>query len=170
MSIGKWDFYSILRVRASLCGFVCAKILTFYEKRCIIGIYREKSILERLGGIICLRWYFSECSYFSRSFLRFAECSTAQANVGFLKSMTFSYIKDISYKCFCNSIEEMMHDISSCAVDKVLERINNGLVITSFKPYAASSHGDVRVSDFRYPWNRQFEMNFDIKISAKTGK
>lgn len=104
------------------------------------------------------------------AYLRFAECSTVQANVGFLKSMTFSYIKDISYKCFCNSIEEMMHDTSPCAVDKVLERINNGSLITALNPYAVSSHEDVQVSGFRYPWNRQFEMSFDIKISAETGK
>lgn len=104
------------------------------------------------------------------SYLRFAECSTAQANAGFLKAMTFSYIKDISYKCFCNSIEGLMNDASVCSAACVIERINNGSLIISFKEYAALPYGCIAVSDFRYPWNREFEMTFRIEVYEGKGK
>ncbi len=104
------------------------------------------------------------------AYLRFAECSSAQANAGFLKAMTFSYIKDISYKCFCNSLDGLMSNASPCSVQKMITRINNGSIITSLKDYATFSHGGVEVSDFRYPWNREFEMTFCIEVHEKNGK
>ncbi len=104
------------------------------------------------------------------SYLHFVGDSTAQANIGFLKAMTFSYIKDISYKCFSNSIEGLANDTSPCSVSRVLERINNDLLITSLTEYTALSHGDVEVSDFRYPWNREFEMTFRIEVYEGKGK
>ena len=104
------------------------------------------------------------------SYLRFMECSTAQANAGFLKAMTFSYIKDISYKCFCNNIEGLMNDDSACSVVRVIERINHGSLTISLKEFAVSSYGRVAVSDFRYPWNREFEMTFRIEVYEGKGK
>ena len=84
--------------------------------------------------------------------------------------MTFAYVKDISYKCFSNNLEDLANDSSPCSVQKVIARINNGSIITSFKNFQTLSHGDVEVSDFRYPWSRTFEMTFCIKIYEKEGK
>lgn len=104
------------------------------------------------------------------AYLRSVESSSAQANAGFLRSMTFAYVKDISYKCFSSNLEDLANDSSPCSVQRVIARINNGSVITSLKDFQTLSHGDVEVSDFRYPWSRTFEMTFCIKIYEKEGK
>ncbi len=111
----------------------------------------------------------------SQSVARYAylcsvESSTAQADVGFLKAMTFAYIKDISYKCFSSSLEDLENGSSPCSVQKVIARINNGSIITSLKDYKTLSCGEVEVSNFCYPWNRTFEMTFCINIYEKEGK
>ncbi len=104
------------------------------------------------------------------AYLHFVERSTEQANIGFLKAMTFAYVKDISYKCFDNTIEGLMENLSACSLERVIERMNNGVLIASLKEYAASPHGKVSVSNFCYPWNRTFEMTFSIEVSDESGK
>ena len=104
------------------------------------------------------------------AYLHSVETSSTQADAGFLKSMTFAYIKDISYKCFSNSLEDLVGSTSVCSAQKVIARINDGSVITSLKDYKVLSCCEVEVSDFRYPWNRTFEMTFCINIREKEGK
>lgn len=104
------------------------------------------------------------------SYLQFVSASTTRANEGFLGAMTFAYIKDISYKCFDNTIEGLLQNTSPCSLEGVLERINQGTVITSLKESAAPYPAEVSVSDFRYPWNRTFEMTFDIVVNERSGK
>ncbi len=98
------------------------------------------------------------------TYLRSVERSTAESDEGFLKAMTFSYIKDLSYKRFHYDLEGITTDSYTCSVREVVSRINDSEIITSLAPYAASIHDRVRVSDFRYPWNRKFEMTFDIEV------
>lgn len=88
------------------------------------------------------------------------------ANEGFLQALTFSYIKDISYKGFSPSLDGFLSNDDPCSATNILSRINIGKIITSFAPFAAKSHSRVSVSNFRYPWNRTFEMCFDIHIAA----
>lgn len=104
------------------------------------------------------------------AYLHSVEVSDAQANAGFLKAMTFAYVKDISYKCFCNSLEDFMNEDSPCSVQRMITRINNGSIITSLKNYETLSSKGVEVSNFRYPWNRTFEITFCIEIYEKDGK
>ena len=104
------------------------------------------------------------------SYLQSVTVSTNRANEGFLGAMTFAYIKDISYKCFDNTIEGLLQSTSPCSLESVLERINQGSVITSLKESFAPYLAEVSVSNFRYPWNRTFEMTFDITVIEKSGK
>ena len=90
--------------------------------------------------------------------------SAPLANEGFLKTMTFGYIKDISYKKFHLYIEGIEKEDYACSVPLILRRLNASRIVTSLSPYGKSNHGEVTVSNFRYPWNRTFEMTFDIEI------
>lgn len=98
------------------------------------------------------------------AYLRNVPESTAEANEGFLKSMTFGYIKDISYKLFHPNINGIEQESYTCSVPLVLRRLNGSGIVTSLSPYAESGHAKVKVSNFRYPWNRTFEMTFDIQV------
>lgn len=104
------------------------------------------------------------------AYLCFAGVSNDRANAGFVKAMTFAYVKDICYKCFDNTIDGLTENDSSCSLEKVLARINQGVPMTSPGGVAESYWGEVAVSNFRYPWNRTFEMTFDIQVSEKSGK
>lgn len=90
--------------------------------------------------------------------------SSQYAANGFLRSLTFSFIKDISYKCFHPDLDGFMTDVYPCSADDVLSRINSGRVITSLNGYKTEPHAEISISDLRYPWNRTFEATFDIKI------
>ena len=90
--------------------------------------------------------------------------STPTANDGFVKCMAFAYVKDICYKQFHYSIDGIEKENYTCSVPLILRRLNASKIITSLSPYQKSAHGEVTVSDFRYPWNRKFEMTFDIEV------
>lgn len=98
------------------------------------------------------------------AYLTAVEESSAEANGGFLRSMTFAYIKDISYKQFHMSVDGITDDSYSCSVPLVLSRLNESRILTSLLPYSAEKHSAVSASNFRYPWNRTFEMTFDIAV------
>lgn len=90
--------------------------------------------------------------------------STETANENFLKSMTFGFVKDISYKQFHASIDGIQNEDYTCSVPLVLRRLNASKIVTSLSPYTKSSHAEIKVSNFRYPMNRRFEMSCDIEI------
>lgn len=100
----------------------------------------------------------SRCLY-----LRAVDESTAEADAGFLKSITFGYIKDITYKHTHTSIDGIMKGYDYCAND-VLTKLNKGTIVKSLSPYKTEAHGTVSTSNYRYPWNRTFEMTFDINV------
>ncbi len=108
---------------------------------------------------IALSQGISRCAY-----LQSVPESTAEANEGFLKSMTFGYIKDVSYKLFHANIDGIEREGYPCSVPQVLRVLNGSGIVTSFSPYAERGHAEVTVSNFRYPWNRTFEMTFDIQV------
>ena len=90
--------------------------------------------------------------------------ASQEANNGFLQALTFSYIKDISYKCFHPSLDGFASYKHPCSAESILKRINNGRIITS-ADYLLKQHSNVSVSNYHYPWNRTFEMCFDIHLS-----
>ena len=98
-------------------------------------------------------------------YLTNVEESTEEANEGFLKSMTFAYIKDVFYKAHGGSADNYANPNRTCSVPLILDRINQSEIITSLVTYTESSHGTVSADNFRYPWNRTFEMTFDIHVS-----
>ncbi len=96
-----------------------------------------------------------------------ANCSniTNQSHRGFLEASTFGYLKDISYKYYGFSIENP-NAAGYGSYSAIVEQINNSEMITSIAPYTVNSHDTVSVDNFRYPWNRTFEMTFDVKVAV----
>lgn len=96
-----------------------------------------------------------------------ANCSniTRQSHRGFLEASTFGFLKDISYKYYGFSIENPgVSAYGSYA--SIVKQINGSKMITSLSPYTVSKHETVSVSNFRYPWERTFEMTFDVKVAV----
>lgn len=93
-------------------------------------------------------------------YLYHCENITEASHQGFLKSFTFALVKDISYKY------KGYTDLSSsalCGAGNIVVRINNSKIMTGRN--VSSKHGNVSVSNLRYPWNRSFEATFDISVS-----
>ena len=85
---------------------------------------------------------------------------TKDSDNAFLKTLTFSLIKDISYRA--KDIENL-----SAAGDfgpqTILARLNSGSILAGVN--CLSGHGRITVSNLRKPWNRNFEATFDISIA-----
>lgn len=79
---------------------------------------------------------------------------TDESTRGFVKGLTFSYIKDISYKLSSTDISDK----------DIMSLINNSEAITATKFYKTEKVGVVSVTNYRQPWNRSFEITFDINI------
>lgn len=96
-----------------------------------------------------------------------ANCSniTRQSHRGFLEASTFGFLKDISYKYYGFSIEKPNVSGYGSYAD-IVKQINGSSMITSLSPYTVSKHETVSVSNFRYPWERTFEMTFDVKVAV----
>ena len=85
---------------------------------------------------------------------------TEESNKAFLKTITFSLVKDISYKY--KGISNL-NDTSTFGPATIVARINASPIMSA--KGKAISHGRVSVSNFRYPWNRTFEATFDISVA-----
>lgn len=84
---------------------------------------------------------------------------TNKSHEAFLKSFTFSMVKDISYRI--NGISNLS-DTSACGPATIVAKINASDIQTGRDSFAG--HKKVRVSNFRFPWNRAFEATFDITV------
>ncbi|MBO5767076.1 MAG: DUF4127 family protein [Clostridia bacterium] len=84
---------------------------------------------------------------------------TKESNEAFLKTLTFSLIKDISYK---RKGISNLSDKSAYGPATIISRINSSQILV--KDLKSEAHGKVSVSNFRYPWNRSFEATFDITV------
>ena len=84
---------------------------------------------------------------------------TKASNEAFLKTLTFSLIKDISYK---RKGISNLSDKSAYGPATIIARINSSQILV--KDLKSEAHGKVSVSRFRYPWNRSFEATFDISV------
>ncbi len=135
--------------------------MIFEESDLDVGLLLGYSSWNTAGNAIGISLSLGIARY---AYLSSVTKSTPEADVGFLKSMTFAYIKDITYKQFYGSINGILTDTYTCSAVKVLRRLNESSIITSFAPYAFGEHAAVSVSNFRYPWNRTFEMTFDIMV------
>jgi hypothetical protein len=97
-------------------------------------------------------------------YLKNSPSVTQESHEGFIKAMTFSYLKDISYKLYKFPISNP-NASGTGSYKQLLGKINSSRLIAGLSPYATTSHGGVSCSDYRYPWNRDFEMTFDINVS-----
>ena len=94
-------------------------------------------------------------------YLTHADEVTDESNDEFLKTIAFSFIKDISYKC--NGITNL-NDSSTYGPQTLLDVINISQILV--KDLAAlKDHGTVSVSDFTYPWGRGFEARFTVTVN-----
>ena len=92
--------------------------------------------------------------------------STEEANEAFLRSMTFAYVKDLSYIASNGrKPDNFFGNGKECCVEHILKSINNSSMITSLTNYKTASHKTVVVSNLRCPWNRNFEATFDITFT-----
>ncbi len=98
------------------------------------------------------------------SYLKEVGVSSDEANTGFLKSITFAYAKDISYKGFHTDVSGWLTGDYTCSVKQILGKLNDGKVVTSVLPYTAEEHGKITVAGAHYPWDRNFEATFKIRI------
>lgn len=84
---------------------------------------------------------------------------TDESHKGFLKSLTFSLIKDISYK-YKGYTD--LGEPSLCGAKNIVSLINASKMMSA--KGKAIEHPSVSVSNFRYPWDRAFEATFDITV------
>ncbi len=82
------------------------------------------------------------------------------SNKAFLKTITFSLVKDISYRW--KGISNL-NDTSQYGPATIVARINASKFMG--RDGVPMTHKGVKLSNFRYPWNRTFEATFDIAVS-----
>lgn len=97
------------------------------------------------------------------AYLQAVDISSRQATNGFLRSIAFAYVKDISYKCFAKNIDALYDNANSCTPQFVADRLGEGSILVSLTEPTAYPCVGVEFSNFRYPWDRTFEVTFDIQ-------
>lgn len=138
----------------------------------------EKELLKRSFPITMLLGYsnwntaanamgIALCNGISR-YTYLTNCSniTKESHEGFLQAATFGYLKDISYKYFGYSIDNPTAT-GTGSYTQLLKMINSNLFISSLSPYRVLDHENVSVDNFHYPWDRTFEMSFDITVDGE---
>lgn len=121
--------------------------------------------------------------------------TTENGHEGFLKSLAFSYVKDIAYKITCavevnkyissefgnvdnfySAIEDetalnqaftqiMLSNAGVCGATRLLKALNESQYITDLQQYTLSPHKAVSADRFYFPWYRVFEASFEITLS-----
>ncbi len=96
-----------------------------------------------------------------------ANCTeiTEESHYGFLQTIAFSGMKDISYKYFGFSIDNPGAS-GNGSYTHILKMINDSNMITDLSAYRVNSHGEVKADNFRYPWDRSFEMTCDVSVEG----
>ena len=88
---------------------------------------------------------------------------THESNENFIKLMTFSYLKDIAYKsCGFQSMDD--DPSTRYSFPYILEKLNRSDIITDFKHFKTERHSPIVISNITHPWNRQFELLFEIRL------
>ena len=91
-----------------------------------------------------------------------AEEVSEKSNEGFLKTLTFSLVKDLSYRAKGGPELTFNEKVSYDSPASIAEKINNSEILV--KDCETASHKAVSLSNFRLPWNRTFEATFDITV------
>ena len=101
-------------------------------------------------------------------------------DIGFLKLMTFSYIKDIGYipnlrsKYNNDNVEKNNQNLTNdmkqyeeLIIKNMTEKSN---IIADLLNYTERGVDTIKVSNYHFPWHRGFEMNFDISAAIGSTK
>ena len=114
------------------------------------------------GNALGISLSLSICRYL---YLNTVKESTVEADEAFLRSMTFAYVKDLSYIASNGrSPVNFFNNGKKCCVEHIVKAINDSTMITSLTTYKTASHKTVSVTNLRQPWNRYFEATFDINL------
>ncbi len=92
------------------------------------------------------------------TYLKNSRVITQESHYGFLQAATFGYLKDMGYK------------YGAASYETILQNINNSWIITSLDEFKATPHGTVTMSNIRQPWNRTFEIVFDVNVTPWEGE
>ena len=100
-------------------------------------------------------------------------------DIAHLKSITFDFIKDWSYQYYGKKnvktptvveLNKIMNDNEYTHINAILNNLNNSNFVYKVEDNNnLLSHGisDIKISNFTYPWGRDFEIRFDIKVNIK---
>ena len=110
------------------------------------------------------------------NYLKFSSEVTQASNEAFIKTMTFAYIKDITYIIEKNRYLNPSTDSDTLGNwmmggelggNVILSRINGKSFISDLSDYETGKVSSVRLSNFRFPWKRTFELTFDIGVTLE---
>lgn len=120
---------------------------------------------------------------------------TEKGNEGFLKTLAYSYVKDMSYKIaqkpqidkyirenigdtsnFYSGMQDesalnaqvatLMDGKNACSAGNVLKAFNQSEYLISVNNALSATHGAAAAENYRFPWYRTFELTFDVKLAA----
>lgn len=127
-------------------------------------------------------------------YLKYGE-TTESGHDAFLKTLAFSYVKDIAYKItsavevtkyissnysdvnnfYSEIVDEdalnaeftqiMLSNDGTCGATGLLKALNESSYITDLQNYTLSSHKTVSADNFYFPWYRTFEASFTVTLS-----
>ena len=105
-------------------------------------------------------------------YLRFSKEVTEASDIGFIKGMTFAFVKDIAYIAddgryigtwlsSAQRLEQLMS--GTLGGDTLLALMEGKAYIRGLDDYSTGKVRSIAVSNVRFPWNRTFELTFDIR-------
>ena len=105
-------------------------------------------------------------------YLRFSKEATEASDIGFIKGMTFAFVKDIAYIAddgryigtwlsSAQRLEQLMS--GTLGGDTLLALMEGKAYIRGLDDYSTGKVRSIAVSNVRFPWNRTFELTFDIR-------
>ncbi len=120
-----------------------------------------------------------------------------EADFAFLKSIVFDFVKDLGYKRYTldyakdklpydlrdesgktsikyiNLLNDYMTNDNISHVPTIIQSFKNSNYVTDIDKdgkFVVKGIADIELNNFYFPWNRNFEINFDMKISVKDSK
>ncbi len=117
---------------------------------------------------------------------------SAEADRAFVQSLAFGFVKDIAYQKKAkyildrdysqifglnlnnfysgrtdplpDEVQTRLEQEMEKAAAPILENLSSSKYITNIMPYEEDGITSITLSDFRFPWHRTFEMNFEVQV------
>lgn len=112
-------------------------------------------------------------------YLEYETQKSVNADSGFIRSLAFAFVKDISYKGFAASgagkyawdkeglTEYMLGGGYQMNATYVLDKLSDGEYIADLSEYSTALMPHISAHDFILPWRRTFEMRFEMSLEIK---